>query len=237
LAAQPRVEFCVEHPATTTETNLMKTVELLSACRKSNIRKFVFASSSAVYGDVEVLPTDEDQSKNPQSPYGLQKLCCEMFMNQFSDHYSIDSVALRFFNVYGPGCTGDNPYATAIAAWCDKLHQGNPLRSDGDGEQTRDMVFVTDVAEALVAAAKSSVKGFSCYNVATGSSVSNNEILKMLKEHVRDFEVTSAPARKGDVRHTLASTERLRRDLDFLPKHSFEEGLTKTLSWWGLIDA
>ena len=236
LAAQPRVEFCVEHPATTTETNLMKTVELLSACRKGNISKFVFASSSAVYGNVETLPTNESQPKTPQSPYGLQKLCCEMFMNQFSEHYEIDCVALRFFNVYGPGCTGDNPYATAIAAWCDKLKAGQALRSDGDGEQTRDMVYVTDVAEALTTASKSERKGFECYNVATGASISNNAILKMLEELVGTFEVVKAPARKGDVKHTLASVENIDRDLGFVPAHSFELGLTKTLNWWGLID-
>ncbi len=209
LAAQPRVEFCVENPATSTEINLMKTVELLSACRKTNLERFVFASSSATYGLSDVLPTVENSNMQPNSPYGLQKLAGEMFMKQFADLYGINSTALRFFNVYGPGCTGDNPYATAIAAWCDKLTKSSPLRSDGDGEQTRDMVFVTDVADALVAAALSKKTGFSYYNVATGTSISNNAILEMLRDHVGDFEVTHAPERKGDVKHTLAAVDKI----------------------------
>ena len=235
LAAQPRVEFCVEHPAISTEVNLMKTVELLSACRKTNVRKFVFASSSATYGPAE-LPTKENAEMRPNSPYGLQKLAGEMFMKQFSDLYGIDSVALRFFNVYGPGCTGDNPYATAVAAWCDKLKAGLPLRSDGDGEQTRDMVFVTDVADALVAAAKSKKKGFNFYNVATGSTLSNNEILGLLRDLIGDFEVVHAPERKGDVKHTLASIEKINSDLAWSPEYSFKNGLIETLKWWKLID-
>jgi UDP-glucose 4-epimerase len=214
----------------------MKTVELLAACRKTDIEKFIFASSSATYGLSETLPTEEDSEMSPNSPYGLQKLACEMFMKQFSDLYEIDSVALRFFNVYGPGCTGDNPYATAVAAWCDKLKSGLSLRSDGDGEQTRDMIFVTDVANAMLVAAKSEIKGFSYYNVATGSSISNNDILKMMRGLTGDFEVVHAPERKGDVRHTLASTKKIEEALDFRPEYSFEKGLIETLSWWNLID-
>ena len=236
LAAQPRVEFCVEHPAISTEINLMKTVELLSACRKINLKKFIFASSSATYGLSEHLPTIENSELQPNSPYGLQKLAGEMFMKQFADLYNMDCTALRFFNVYGPGCTGDNPYATAIAAWCDKLTRGEPLRSDGDGEQTRDMVFVTDVADAIIAAAKSAQRGFSYYNVATGSSISNNEILQMLREHVGNFEITHAPERKGDVKHTLASIEKITSELDWAPAHDFATGLVETLRWWKLVD-
>ena len=236
LAAQPRVEFCVEHPATSTEINLMKTVELLSACRKAGVNKFVFASSSAAYGTAENLPTTEEEPKNPSSPYGLQKLACEMFMQQFSQLYGLDTIGLRFFNVYGPGCTGDNPYATAIAAWCDRLSKGLPLRSDGDGEQTRDMVFVTDVAEALMCAARFSKTGFSYYNVATGSAISNNAILELLRGQVGEFEVTHAPERKGDVKHTLASIEKIQKELSWSPQYSFEEGLAETLTWWKLLD-
>ena len=236
LAAQPRVEFCVEHPATSTEINLMKTVELLSACRRTSIKKFVFASSSATYGHAETLPTLESEDKNPTSPYGLQKLSCEMFMKQFSSLYGFDTVALRFFNVYGPGCTGDNPYATAIAAWCDRLSKGLPLRSDGDGEQTRDMVYVADVASALTSAATKNINGFSYYNVATGSSISNNDILKMLREKVGNFEIVHAPERKGDVKHTLASIGKIEKELAWKPQYTFTEGLAETLKWWKLDD-
>jgi nucleoside-diphosphate-sugar epimerase len=239
LAANPRVGFSVEFPAISTETNLMKTVELLSACRKANIDRFVFASSSSVYGDVsggqKVDATHEDITCNPNSPYGLQKFVCELFMKQFSDLYNIDSVALRFFNVYGPGCTGDNPYATAVAAWCDKLNSKEMLRSDGDGEQTRDMVYVTDVANALyTCSTHKDLSGFQYYNIGTESAVSNNEILKMLDEKVGDFGVRNAPERPGDVKHTLAAVGKITGDTGWTPKETFESGLDKTLLWWGL---
>ena len=235
LAANPRVEYSVQYPAMSAETNLMKTIELLSACRKSNIEKLIFASSSAVYGNIKNLPTKETDSGKPQSPYALQKLACEMFMQQFSDLYGLDVVALRFFNVYGPGCTGDNPYATAIASWCDKLKKNEPLRSDGDGEQTRDMVYVEDVCEVMFRfAANDANKGFVAVNVGTGFSLSNNEILRKLKEQFSNLRVQHAPERLGDTKHTRASTSKLYDCLGWSPKTNFEDGLQKTIEWWKL---
>ena len=234
LAANPRVEYSVKYPAVTTETNVMKTVELLSCCRSTKVKKFIFASSSAIYGNVERLPTKESVASNPQSPYGLQKYVCELFMKQFSDLYGIDCTALRLFNVYGPGCTGDNPYATAIAAWCDKLKSKSPLRSDGDGEQTRDMVYVEDVADAMIAASNSKSGGYECYNVASGESISNNAILDLLGSAVGKFECVSAPERPGDVKHTLASIDKIKRELAWEPKYSFGEGMKETIKWWEL---
>jgi nucleoside-diphosphate-sugar epimerase len=235
LAANPRVEYSVNCPAITTETNLMKTVVLLSACRQTKIEKFIFASSSAVYGDVESLPIRETVAGIPQSPYALQKLSCEMFMQQFSNLYNLDIVALRFFNVYGPGCTGDNPYATAIASWCDKLARKESLRSDGDGTQTRDMVYVDDVSEAMLRFSRDHKgHGFAVANIGTGCALSNNEILETLKSCFPDLVVQHAPERPGDTKHTLASTRKLREYLGWIPQTSFEEGLDKTLKWWKL---
>ena len=245
LAANPRVEYSVNFPAVSTEINLMKTVELLSACRQANIEKFVFASSSAVFGDVwsdSESSYDEDDARCPQSPYGLQKYCCELFMEQFSELYGLETAALRLFNVYGPGCYGDSPYATAVAAWCDKISKGEALRSDGDGEQTRDMVYVEDVANAFVTVAREEArvqegKRFNVFCVGTGNSVSNNQILKMMGMHVGGFVVVNAPARPGDARHTKASISRITRKTSWRPKVDFETGLKKTMEWWDIIDA
>ena len=237
LAANPRVEYSVQYPAISTETNLMKTVELLSACRQTNIEKFVFSSSSAVYGQptYDIISIEGSSDTNPSSPYGLQKLACEMFMKQFSDLYNMNIAALRFFNVYGPGCTGDNPYATAIAAWCDKITKNEPLRSDGDGSQTRDMVYVDDVAEAMIRFAYDHKKeGFVVSNVGTNYSLSNNEILGHLRLKFPDIVVVNAPERPGDVKHTLASVDQIEKCLDWKPSTSFSEGLLRTLAWWGL---
>ena len=122
LAANPRVSYSVEYPQVTTEVNVLKTVELFKACADANIERVVFSSSSAVYGDVERLPTRETVQGEPQSPYGLQKLQGEQYASLFAKLYSLDIVSLRYFNVYGPRQLGDSPYSTAVSAWCNAIY-------------------------------------------------------------------------------------------------------------------
>lgn len=233
LAANPRVEFSVKYPATSTETNLQKTVELMSACRHIGLQRFVFASSSAVYGEAATLPTPEDEPKDPRSPYGLHKLVAEQFMQLFSKLYGMEFVALRFGNVYGPGSDGNSPYSTAVGAWCDKLVKGIPLRSDGDGEQSRDMIYVEDVAEALKICAESEKKfGFSAMNLGTGAAVTNNQLLQKLRNFVGNFEVTNASVRQGDVKHTLLSIVKIADETGWKTKFTLDEGLRRTIEWW-----
>jgi nucleoside-diphosphate-sugar epimerase len=237
LAANPRVEFSVQRPATTTETNVMKTVELLTAAKDRGVDRFVFASSSAIYGNCAALPTPETAavSARANSPYGLQKWVVEEFMELYSRLFGLKGVALRFFNVYGPGCTGDNPYATAVAAWCDKLSKGQPLRSDGDGEQTRDLVYVDDVTEALVrSAAANNLPDFVAMNVGSGEGVSNNQVLDFLRSKFQNLEIQYAPERPGDVRDTLSSQKEMKELLKWSPNTGFTTGMEKTLEWWGL---
>jgi len=236
LAANPRVEYSVKYPALTTHTNVQKTIELMSAAI-NKIERFVFASSSACYGEVASLPTTEEEAEDPTSPYGLQKLVVEQFAEMYTTLYGMDFVALRFFNVYGPGQLGDSPYSTAVAAWCARIKNGDPLRSDGDGEQTRDMIYVKDVAQAMIAAADHpAYLGFQMYNVATGASVSNNQILGVLEEYFPDLTITHAPERAGDVKHTLGCINKISEDLGWHPRKQFWDGLRKTLQWWELID-
>ncbi len=235
LAANPRVEYSVNNPASTTDNNLNKTVKLMTASIK-NVERFVFASTSAAYGDVDELPTSEVCLTSPKSPYAVQKLCVESFGKVFSDLYDLDFVALRFFNVYGPGQYGSSPYSTAISAWCDKINSGEPLRSDGDGEQTRDLVYVGDVCKAMnLIAVREEKFRFDVFNVATGESLSNNQILGLLKEAFPDIKITNAPERIGDVKHTLANVDKLSNAINFRPQMAFQDGLNLTLEWWGLV--
>ena len=235
LAANPRVEFSVKYPALTTHHNVQKTVELMTSAR-GNIDRFVFASSSACYGNVESLPTIEGSGDNPTSPYGLQKLVIEQFGELYSSLYGMDFAALRFFNAYGPGQDGSSPYSTAISAWCTKLNNGEALRSDGDGTQTRDMVYVEDIARAMLAVAEHPTKlGFDVFNVGNGESFSNNQILAALAESFPQMEVNHAPERPGDVKHTLASIDKMNDRIGWSPKISFWDGLNRTLEWWGLV--
>jgi nucleoside-diphosphate-sugar epimerase len=232
LAANPRVEYSVKFPVHTTEVNVFKTVALFKVCVDSKTR-VVFSSSSAVYGDAESLPVREATRGLPQSPYGLQKLVGEQYADIFCRLYDADIVCLRYFNVYGPRQLGDSAYSTAVSAWCNAIFNQNSLRSDGDGTQTRDMIYVGDVVEANVKAAIAGIKFTGqALNIATGVSISNNEILKMFEEHFPEAEVAHAPRRPGDVMHTLADTELAESTIDFKAKTDFNRGLVQTLMWW-----
>jgi UDP-glucose 4-epimerase len=234
LAAEPRVSLSVENPYMTNEVNVNSTLLLLQAIRNKNV-KFIFSSSSAVYGDVENLPTQVDTPTSPKSPYGLQKLIIENYLQLFGNLFDQESVCLRYFNVYGPGQDGSSPYSTAISAWCSALKNKKQLRSDGDGTQTRDLVFVKDVARINRIAAESPyIFSGDVFNVGSGVSYSNNEVLEMLKKEFQDLNVQNAPARQGDVKDTLASIEDTTFAFDWEPKTSFEDGLNETLKWWNL---
>lgn len=234
LAANPRVSYTVEFPAETTEINVNMTMKLVMAvARSSNKPRIVFSSTCAVYGNTVKLPTDEWDFQNPMSPYALQKLTVEKFLKMSSKLYEVDSVCLRYFNVYGPNQLGDSPYSTAISAWCDKISKGLPLRSDGDGEQTRDMVYVSDVVNANILAAlhERDMSG-EVYNIGTGVSISNNKILDIFRERFKDFKVVNAPERAGDVKHTRADITSASSVLGYTPKHDLITGLEKTFQWW-----
>lgn len=235
LAANPRVLQSIENPAATTDVNCTRSLSLLEAVRacKSHVR-FVFSSTCALYGDNQNLPINEAENPSPLSPYGLQKLFVEQYIGMAAKLHDIDAVCLRYFNVYGPGQKGGTAYATAVTAWCDAVRTGKPLRSDGDGEQSRDMVFVGDVVRANILAANRA-EGFvgQVYNIGTGKRHTNNQILELFKNKFPSIEIVSAPARPGDVRHTQADISLARSELGFVPQVSFSEGLDRTWKWWG----
>ena len=233
-AAVPRVSYSVENPYLTTEINVSKTSKLMESC-VGNIKRFVFASSSSVYGGADVLPTPTSHEKDPKSPYAWQKSSIEDLINIFCSLYEFDAVCLRYFNVFGPGQFGDSAYATAVSAWCHAIKEGKPLRSDGTGEQTRDMCYVDNVVQAnLKAAAIDKKMTGERFNVACGDRVSNNQILDFLKEKFKEIQVQNAPTRPGDVMHTLADIQETKDVLGYEPSVTFWDGLEKTLSWWKL---
>tara|TARA_Y100001963_G_C6793133_1_gene456800 strand:+ start:6661 stop:7662 length:1002 start_codon:yes stop_codon:yes gene_type:complete len=233
-AAIPRVSYSVENPGETTDSNISSTVRLLEACR-GNVKRVVFASSSSVYGGADILPTSEDHAKDPKSPYAWQKSSIEELAEMFYNLYDLDIACLRYFNVFGPGQYGDSPYSTAVSAWCHGLKNGSPLRSDGTGEQSRDMCYVENVVQANMLAAESNMvfKG-RCYNVACGDRVTNNEILEYLTRRFSSAVIENAPWRPGDVMHTQADITRASEELGYKPSVRFWEGLELTLQWWGL---
>ena len=234
VGAVPRVVYSIERPAQTHANNVHQTLRLLEACR-GNVGRVVFSSSSAVAGDVTQFPTDENKKCTPKSPYAMQKYTIEHYLRMFNELYNLDSICLRYFNVYGPRQYGDSPYSTVISAWCQAISDGRPLRLDGDGEQSRDFCFIDNVVEANILASLS-LKTFAgdAFNIAHGDCHSVNEVLSMFKERVPNIVVNSAPARQGDVFMTHADITKARNILNYEPSVKFRDGLEKTWDWWNI---
>ena len=235
-AAIPRVLYSVENPAITTDVNVSKTAALLEASIGS-VKRVIFASSSSVYGGPDILPISEETQKNPKSPYAWQKSAIEDLSKLFCNLYDIDIVCLRYFNVFGPGQLGNSAYSTAVSAWCHRTKDANPLRSDGDGTQSRDLCYIDNVVDANVLAATASREGgFNgrCYNIACGDRTSNKHILEYFKQHYPYTIVQDSPWRKGDVMHTQACIDRAKSELGYEPKIRFWDGFEMTLKWWGI---
>jgi nucleoside-diphosphate-sugar epimerase len=231
LAAVPRVSYSVEHPVETHETNVYKTLQLMDACR-GNVKRIVFASSSSVYGGADELPTRESNPKNPKSPYALQKSIIEDYLKLYRDLYGLDSVCLRFFNVFGPNQLGDSPYSTAVSAWLTSIKRGQSMRSDGDGSQSRDMCYVDNVVDACVkSATRADPLNAECYNVACGERTTNKDILAYLKKKYPDAVHHDAPWRPGDVMHTQADLVKIHSDLGYVPLVKIWEGIDRTIEW------
>lgn len=231
LAAMPRVSYSVEHPLETHETNVTKTLSLIDACR-DNVRRFVFASSSSVYGGAKHMPTSEDDHKDPKSPYALQKFQVEQYLRLYADLYDFDSVCPRFFNVFGPNSISGGAYAMAISAWLDAIKRGKPMRSDGDGSQSRDMCYVDNVVSALEKAAQYDGRlDGRPFNVACCESTTNRAILEYLLARYPGSTYVDAPWRAGDVMHTLANIDRSREELYYEPLVSVWEGVERTCDW------
>ena len=234
LAAVPRVLYSVEHPVLTHYNNTYGTVKLLDAC-VNNVGRVVFSSSSSVYGGAEIaFPTAEDSARLPLSPYALQKATCEDYCRLFSTLKGLDTVCLRYFNVFGPGQSGGGAYSTVISAWCEACASGLPIRLDGDGEQTRDFCYITNVVAANIAAARSSSAFTGTpVNVAHGEEHSINYVLHKFKQRVGDhIDIDYCPVRQGDVRRTHADITRAHALIGWQPDVSFDVGLDKTFTWW-----
>ena len=234
LAARARVGYSVDHPGESNDINVGKTVHLLEAC-VDNVERFVNTSSSSVYGGASKfdLPTHENHKHNPRSPYALQKSITERYCEMFSDVYNLETVSVRPFNVFGPNQKGDSPYSCAISAWLYAAKHGKPLRSDGDGEQTRDVTYVDNVVDVMYRCAIGPAKHFQgrAYNAGTGTRVSNNEILAWFKKQYPNVQVVNAPTRIGDVKDTQADIKRAENELGYKVLVSLWDGIEKTREW------
>tara|TARA_R110000822_G_scaffold95140_2_gene217758 strand:+ start:9495 stop:10316 length:822 start_codon:yes stop_codon:yes gene_type:complete len=218
LAAMPRVEYSVENPSYTLKQNVLVSSVLLEWAKNHGVTRVIFSSSSAVLGDGNGIP---------KSPYGLHKKITEMECKLYSELYGLDTVSLRYFNAYSEDQPFGGAYSTAICAWMEMIERENPLRLDGDGEQTRDFVHVEDIVNANICCMQSSMLfGGKTYEVGTGTSVSVNYIKDYINS-LHKVEWNIAPARKGDARHTLADISEIQKDLGWSPAVTIEKGLER----------
>ena len=229
LAAEPGVRTSWgERFESYTKNNVLATQRLLEAVKQWQDKRVVFASSSSIYGDAEVLPTPENVPPRPFSPYGVTKLAAEHLCLLYQGNYGVDTVALRYFTTYGPRQRPD----MAFHRFCRSAVRGEPVTIFGTGEQTRDFTFVADVVAATRAAAASPAARGQVYNVGGGSRVSVNEAIELIASFVgRPLEVRHVGSEKGDVRNTGADTSRARRELGFNPTTSVKVGLQAEFEW------
>ena len=232
IASVPR---SVEDPVGTDLVNSTGTLHALEAARRAGVRRFVFAGSTAVYGDGEELPKREDMPPRPRSPYALQKLAGELYCEQFARLYGLEAIALRYFNVFGPRQDPHSMYAGVIPLFVEALRRGQRPRIFGDGLQSRDFVYVGDVVAANRAAARApaSAAGNSI-NVGRGVRVSLLELLAEIAAAlgVAKPEPVFEPARAGDVRHSQADISRAKTLLGWEPSVTLEDGLRETVRWY-----
>ena len=229
LASVPR---SLADPAASHRVNATGTLNLLLAARDAGVKRFVFAGSSSVYGDSKKLPKDESIYPKTLSPYALTKLMGEEYLRQFNEHYGLETITLRYFNVFGPRQDPDSPYAAVIPLFVSRLLAGERPVIFGDGLQSRDFTFVENVVDGNLAACRASgVTGV--YNIACGGRTTLLELL----EHIQSHYGTHLPPihespRPGDVRHSMADISRAKADLGFSPRVSLAEGLKPTLEYF-----
>lgn len=231
LAAEASVPRSVSDPVTCYDVNVAGTLNVLVAARDAGCRRVVFASSSAVYGDDPALPKRETMTPRPTSPYASSKLAGEDLCAVFRRAYGLETVALRFFNVYGPRQDPNGPYAAVIPRFIDAVRAGESPVLYGDGEQTRDFVHVDDVARALALAATTPGLPGGPYNVASGDSITLNQLVAVLGTVFgRAVPIRHEPERPGDIRHSAADVSAIRDALGFEPTITLEEGLARTVA-------
>lgn len=233
LAAIPSVPRSIKDPVPSHQVNLDGTFELLRACLAGGVRRVVYAASSSAYGDTEVLPKSESMAPNPKSPYALQKLAGEYYARIFYYSYGMETVSLRYFNVYGPRQDPSSPYSGVLSLFITALLERRSPTINGDGEQSRDFTYVEDVAAlTLKAAAAPNVAG-NVYNAGNGNRYTLNQVWAEL-QRIEGVEIPAryGPPREGDVLHSQADTAAARRDLGHDPRFGLEEGLRRTLEWY-----
>lgn len=228
LAASVSVARSVEDPRHDAEVNISSTLNVLEAARRCGVSRVIYSSSAAVYGEPRALPISESHPLRAISPYGLSKLTGERYCSLYCSLYGLETVSLRYFNVYGPKQKADNPYSGVISIFVRNAIEGQVSTIYGDGKQTRDFVYVKDVVEAnlLAASGGREILGHA-FNVGTGMETSVNDLARFL-----GTEAVHGPPRPGDIRHSVADTRLAKEKLSFTARTPLQEGLARYMDWY-----
>jgi nucleoside-diphosphate-sugar epimerase len=236
LAAIPSVPRSIDDPVPSHEVNIDGTFNVFRAAAQAGVRRVVYAASSSAYGDTPTLPKTESMIPRPRSPYAVQKLLGEYYASVFHSCFGVETVALRFFNVYGPRQDPNSPYSGVLSLFMKHLLARTHPTIFGDGEQTRDFTYVEDVAELCLKAAQTPGVAGKMFNAGNGGRYSLNLIWGLLQKiEGVEIEAQFGPPRSGDVRDSMADTAAARAELGHTPRFSIEEGLKRTLEWYRLI--
>ncbi len=234
LAAMASVPLSVENPIECNDVNVNATVKLLKAAADNNVKKIVFSSSSAVYGENRNMPLKETEPLMPTSPYAASKASCELYLRSFYDSYGLNYTALRYFNVFGPKQDKNSQYAAVIPNFISALLEGEQAVIYGDGEQTRDFVYVKDIVRANIAACESDYNGI--VNVASGEKLTINRLYEIVKNTLgSELEPDYQPERLGDIKHSLADVSNMENINLKIDSSDFEQQLSETVNWFKTI--
>ena len=232
-AAIPSVPRSVADPLTSHRSNVEATLNVLVAARDARISRLVFAGSSSAYGNTATLPKHEAMPSDPLSPYALQKVVGEQYLQMFTRLYGLETVTTRYFNVYGPRQDPSSPYSGVISLFATALLEGRAPTIYGDGEQTRDFTYVADVVDGVLRASEAAGVSGETINVAAGGRISLNRLFETMRTLVgAKVEPTYAASRTGDVRDSQADVSKAKRLLGFEPRVPLEEGLRQTMDWY-----
>ena len=231
-AALPSVPRSIENPVASNDSNISGTLNVLLAARDNKVKRVIYAGSSAAYGDTPTLPKQEDMTPHPLSPYALTKLTGEYYCKIFSSVYGLETLTIRYFNVFGPRQNPKSQYAAVIPKFIESLLKDQPPTIYGDGEQSRDFTFIENVVSANILASKAQKTSGEIINVATSTRTTINQLFYTLKDLTgKDIKPIYGEAQKGDVKHSLADITRAREILGYEPVVKLKEGLKRTVDW------
>ena len=232
-AAIPSVPRSVKDPITSNRANVDATLNVLVAARDAGVKRLVFAGSSSAYGNTPTLPKHEGMPDSPLSPYALQKVVGEQYLQMFTKLYGLETVTIRYFNVFGPRQDPSSPYSGVISVFATALLEDRPPTIYGDGEQTRDFTYVANVVDGVLRACEANGASGEVINVATGGRISLNQLFHTMKKLVgASVDPVYVETRAGDVKDSQADISKARRILGYEPNVSFEEGLRRTVEWY-----